>query len=46
MGMGSFIAELQAKMNSAEHLSPAEMDAARRMNTAYEYLCHLEEARL
>jgi hypothetical protein len=30
----------------ADTRNPAEMEAARGSATAYEYLCHLEEARL
>jgi Ras GTPase-activating-like protein IQGAP2/3 len=35
----------RGQMKASGGMSGADLDAARRRNTAYEYLCHLEEAR-
>uniref|UniRef100_A0A669CAF0 IQ motif containing GTPase activating protein 1 n=1 Tax=Oreochromis niloticus TaxID=8128 RepID=A0A669CAF0_ORENI len=40
-----FLGEVRAVLDGVERLTAEEMDERRQQNMAYEYLCHLEEAK-
>lgn len=41
----SYVSHAPAVLDAVERLTAEEMDERRQQNMAYEYLCHLEEAK-